>query len=349
MQQLNSDFSTLSFSSSMPQGVIEKQDLPISSPIPIQPNMNMNGSFGNFIPQEEASPYYPSSPMSPVFRQQNNQLQMARQTSLGDQGLGPRNSYQAASPIVHNKRTISPVLNTPISLDGRSSQFSATNSNNQEHHPLASFLPPPPNLDTPDASQQIGRLDNNTGLFLSENDNSQHRSPFVSTQISQGNIIGLNEASLTRERSLSESFLRQPSFGAKSPPPAPASSQILYEDKPSSWNQGPGGFLPAVSSPSNLDRFNNRPPRYAGPSKDAQALLSPRIEMRHAASDGNFNFPSPMPPLASHMSPVASNSQGRFQPHTGSGPIGSPSPSYDAMAQGGPMSGRHSFGSGDML
>ena len=319
----------------------------------------MEGSFQNLLPQSE-SPYYPQSPMSPVFRQQDRPQMLARHQSLGDDsipgGMTPRNNnFVASSPVINSKH-FSPVpLSAPISLDGRSSQFSS--GNNTQQDPLASFLPPPPNLDASfDASQQIGRLDNNnTGLFLSENENQQPKSPFVSTPRSQGNL--LNDTGFSRERSLSSpgpsTYLRQPSFGAKSPLPA-SSNQILYEDKPSSWNEGPGFPPPSMysegpsSSPTNYDRFSSRPPRHSG-SKDAQAILSPRIEMRHAASDGNFNIPAPLP-LAGpgHMSP--NHNQGSFQPQIGGPVIGSPS--FDSSLQGGQgsqMNLRHSLGSMDEL
>jgi len=341
MNQMNSGFSSLSFNSSMSQGVIQKPDVPI----PMSPmSSTMDGSFRSFVPQEEP-PYYPSSPMSPIFHQQNRS-QKSRTQSLGDdyQGMAPRNNF-ASSPVIHSKRTFSPRLNAPISLDGRSSQFS---SGNNQLDPLASFLPPPPNLDAyADASHQIGRLDN-TGLFLSENDN-QPKSPFLSTPRNRGNHF--HDANLNRERALSSPgiYLRQPSFG--SPLPAP-SGQILYEDKPSSWNEGSRFPAPnlynegAMPSPSNYDRFNSRPPRHCG-TKDAQALHSPRIEMRHTTSDGNFNFPSAMP-IASHMSPVANN-HGRSQSNIASGVIGSPSFDSSFQAQAGHLNDRNSFRNVDAL
>jgi len=266
---------------------------------------------------------------------------------MGDesQGMAPRNNF-AASPLIHSKSTFSPLPNGPVSLDVRSSQFS---SGNNQHDPLASFLPPPPNFDaSADASQQIGRLDN-TGLFLHEND-IQPRSPFVSTpRNNRSNTF--QDSGANRERSLSSPgiYLRQPSFGALSPPPAP-SSHILYEDKPTSWNEGIAFPSPTIyreggsSSPSNYDRFNSRPPRHCG-NKDNQVLLSPRNEMRHAASDGNFNFQSAMPPIASHMSPIANN--GRSHPNIASAVIGSPS--FDSSINPGHVNNRNSFGSMDAL
>ena len=97
---------------------------------------------------------------------------------------------------------------------------------------------------------------------------------------------------------------RMPSYN---PPPGASLGQILYEDKPSSYSSGSAFPAPRYredtassqsSSPSNYDRFNSRPPRHGG-------------EMRHAASDGNFNFlPSPPSmPLGSGntMSPAGSS------------------------------------------
>jgi len=345
MQQLNSGFSSLSFPSNMTEEVIQKPNIAMS------PMSTIGESYRNVVPQaQEESSYYPSSPMSPVFRQQNK-TQLARHQSLGGeiQGIAPRNNF-VASPVIHSKHTFSPIF-APISLDARSSQFSGGDN----HHPLPSFLPPPPNLDTSDASQQIGRLDN-TGLFLSESD-KQPKSPFVTTPrtISRGNGNLLNDPGLNRDRAFSSpgpgTYLRQPSFGAKSPPApqATSSNQILYEDKPSSWNDGPGFPASCVynmeghsSSPSNYDRFNSRPPRHCG-TKDTQALLSPRIEMRHAASDGNFNFPPSPMLIASHMSP--NPNQGRFQPHNDATVVDSSS--FDSSFNGGQLHDRHSFGSMD--
>jgi len=321
MHQLNSGFSSLSFPSTMPSGVIQKPAIaPISS--------NLDGSF-----RQEEYPHYPSSPISPAFRQ-TKQPQLARHHSLGGeiQGMAPITSF-SASPATHT----APVLNTPVSLDGRSSQFLA--GNNQQDH-LASFLPPPPNLDVSDSSQQIGRSDN-TGIFLLGRDN-QPQSSFVSPSKGHGNVS--NDAGFNRERSLSSpgTYIGQLSSGAKPPLPA-SSSHILYEDKPSSWNEGSGFPAPALapaiyregiaSSPSNYDRFNSRPPRHSG-TKDNQSLLSSSAEMRHAASDGNFNFQQMMP-VASNMSPNHNQAVG--------------SPSYDSHLPGNQMSDIHSFGNMDTL
>ena len=350
MQQLNSGFTSLSFSSTLSQGAIQKPD---NVPLSPMTYTTMDNSLRSFAPQEDA-PYYPQSPMSPMFRQQNTTPQMARTQSLGEapQWMAPRNTIPAASPGVHDRRTFTPSLNTPVPLDGRSSQFSSGGM--YQNDPLSSFLPPPPNLDT-ESSNQIGRLDQ-AGQYLSENGNQPPASPFVSTPRSLGNIF--NEVGPNRERSLSTpgTYLRQSSFGANGKSPlAPPSNQILYEDKPTSWNEGPGFPHPRmyrednVSSPSSYDRFNHsRPPRHVS-SMETQALLSPRIEMRHAASDGNFNFPSNMPiDAANPMSPIANNNHGHCQPNMASGVIGSPS--FDSTFQGGQINNdRHSFGSMEAL
>lgn len=191
------------------------------------------------------------------------------------------------SPFINEKHTFSPNLNTSVSSVGRSS-------------PLGSFLPPPPQLDTfADASQYIGRFDNtDNGPFLFENDN-QPTSPFALTRRNCSNRVHNEDMNRARSLSLPANHLRQSSFGTMSPPPAP-SGQILYEDKPSSWMEGSG----LMSSPRNFDRFNSRPPRHCG-SSDTQTLISPRVEMRNTASDGNFhNFPSVVP-MFNPMSPVA--------------------------------------------
>eukprot|EP00584_Thalassiosira_punctigera_P012997 CAMPEP_0172555042 /NCGR_PEP_ID=MMETSP1067-20121228/57720_1 /TAXON_ID=265564 ORGANISM="Thalassiosira punctigera, Strain Tpunct2005C2" /NCGR_SAMPLE_ID=MMETSP1067 /ASSEMBLY_ACC=CAM_ASM_000444 /LENGTH=804 /DNA_ID=CAMNT_0013343543 /DNA_START=66 /DNA_END=2480 /DNA_ORIENTATION=+ len=336
MQQINSGFSSVSFTPTISKGVIQKPDVTMS---PM--SSTMKGSLTSFVPQEP--PYYPSSPMTPVFRQQS-MPHMARAQSLGEDiqvGVAPRNNF-AASPVIYSKRTFSPGLNNAPS------QY--LSGNNQHHDSIASFLPPPPNLDASDASHPIGRLDD-PGLFLSDHD-TQPKSPFVGTpRNNRGNAF--QDVVVTRERALSSpgGCLRQPSFGAMPPSPAAPPGQILYEDKPSSWNEGSGFPAPisyresVMPSPSNFDRFNSRPPRHCGVAKDAaQALLSPRVEMRHAASDGNFNFPSAIP--IPRMSPIANN-HGRSQSNIASAVIGSPS--FDSSVQGGNVNDRNSFGSMDGL
>ena len=324
MQQLNSGFSSLSFSSTMSNGVIQKPDLPLSP----------SKSYGrHFAAHEEESPYYPSSPLSPVFGQSYKQ-QLSRHQSSGDDSLGPttRNNYSESS-FIHSKHTFSP------SLDTRSSQFSSVKN---QQDPLPSFPPHPIQLD---ASKEIGRYDH-TGHFLSENDNHP-QSPFSPTN--HGSKI--SDAGLTRERSFSSpgTYFRQPSYRAKSPQSTSA-GQILHEDKPLSWNGGSG--FPATcnrgeansSSPSHYDRFNSRPPRHGSTTKDAQALLSPRIDMRHGLSDGNLNMHYGMTP-PSHMSPIANYNPGRFQ--SPGSVIGSSS--LDSSFQGCRLNDRHSLGSMDTL
>ena len=315
----------------------------------------VGGPYRNFVPQD-VSQNYPSSPMSPVFRQQSTP-EMSRHASSSDnsQGQGRTNNFDS-SP---SKYSHSPVLNTPISLDGRP-------LNNQQHYdPLDSFLPPPPNLDTSSHQQQIGRVDNSNGFFLSENNSIHSRSPFAPSDTigQQGNF----DNNSNRERALSSSGLetyRQPSLlGANnhnnnmSSPQGAPSSQILHEDRPSSWNDGSGFPAPNMfrsegpsSSPSNYDRFNSRPPRHNNinmGTKETQAILSPRIqEIRHAASDGNFTMPSMMP-LTGPVGPMGNNNQGRFQPsqpsynnNMGSGVIGS----GNSQGGGSQFNDRHSFG-----
>lgn len=306
VQHINSGLSSLSFNTTTSQGVIKKPDAPIR--------------ISSVVPQEQ-SPYYPSSPMprSPNIHQQSR--------SVGEfpQAMAPTSNF-TASPFIYEERTFSPSLNTPVSSDGRSSHSSGKN----QHDPLGSFFPPPPpNLETSaDVSQRIGFSDN-TGLFL----DNQPQSPFVSTPRHRSNLDDLN-----RERPLQSpgNYLRQSSLGAVSPPPAPL-GQILYENKPSSWNEGSRVSAPslykeaALPSPSNFDRFNSRPPRHGG-TNDTQALVSPRIEIRHTASDGNFhNFPSAVP-IFNPMSPVAvAHNQGQSQSNIATAAIGSPN--FDSSIQ----------------
>ena len=291
MHQLNTGVSSLSFSSTMSNGVIQKPDLPLS------PSM----SYGrHFVAHEEESPYYPSSPLSPVFG--SNKQQLPWHQSSGDDTLGPtpRNNY-AESSFIHSKHKFSP------SFDTRSSQFSAVNN---QQDPLTSFPPHPIQLD---ASEETGRFDN-TGHFLSENDN-RPQSPFSP----RNHGCKMSDAGLIRERSFSSpgTYFRQPSYGAKSPQSASA-GQILHGDNPLSWNGGSGFPAPSnrgeanSSSPSHYDRFNSRPPRHGSTTKDTQALLSPRIDLRHGLSDGNLNMQYGMT-APSHMSPIANYNPARFQ------------------------------------
>ena len=149
MQQVNSGLSSLSLTPAMPKGVIKKPEAP-----PMSPAMNVNSSFSSFVPREKP-PYYPSSPMSPVFPRQRIP-QMVPAQSLGEDtqgGLAPRNNSFAASPVIHSKHTFSPLNNAPGSSsldDQNSSQYFPANSS-QHQDPLSSYLPPPPNLDASDA------------------------------------------------------------------------------------------------------------------------------------------------------------------------------------------------------
>ena len=69
------------------------------------------------------------------------------------------------------------------------------------------------------------------------------------------------------------------------------------------------------------------------------------MNLRHAASDGNFNVPVTMP-LANHMSPIPNTTYGRYQQVNS---VGFSSSSFDSSVQGGgQMNDRQSFGSGSM-
>jgi len=285
-------------------------------------------SYGrHFVAHEEESPYYPTSPLSPVFSQSNMQ-QLTWHQSSGDDSLGP-------TPFIHSK---SPSAHTHSSLDSMPSQFPAVKI---QQDPYRSFLPPPIQLDT---SEEIGCCDN-SGRFLSENDN-QPQSPFPPRN--HGSMM--NDAGLARERSFSSPGInfRPHSYGAKSPLSAPP-GHILYEDKPLSWNGGSGFPAPSAhmeasaSSPSHYDRFNSRPPRHGSTTKDTQALLSPRVDMRHGFSDGNFNMQYGM--SAASMSPIAKNNHGRFQ--SPGSVIGSSS--FDSSVQGILVNDRQSLGNMETL
>jgi hypothetical protein len=313
----------------MSSGIIQKPDLPISPSMP-------NG--GNFVaPHEELSPHCPI-PLSPGFSKSNKQ-QLAWYQSYDSANLGttPRNNF-AESSVNHSINSFSSNANTHLSLGGRSSQFQ-TAKNQQDS--LTSFLPPPIQLD---ASEEIGRFDSSVH-FLSENGN-QPQSPFPPRN--HGSII--NDAGMTRERSFSSpgNYFQQQSYGAKSPLSSSA-GQILYENEPLSWNGGSG--LPAPgnhivinsSSPSQYDRFTSRPPRHGSVTRDTQAILSPRVDMRQGLSDGNFNVSYGMP--ATSLSPIANINPGRFQsPASVTG-----SSSFDSSLQGGRLKDRHSSGSMDTL
>jgi hypothetical protein len=328
IQQLNVGFSSLTFPSTMSSGIIHKPDLTM-------PHSISNG--GNFVAHKELSPHCPTQ-LSPVFGQYNKQ-QLPWHQSSGNDSLGstPRNSF-AESSFSHSSHSFSSNSNTHLSLDKRSSHFPTAKSQQDE---LTSLLPPPIQLD---ASDEIGRFDNSFH-FLSENGN-QPQSPF--SPRNHGSII--NEAGMTRERSFSSpgTYFQQQSYGTKSPLPSSA-GQILYEDEPLSWNGGSGLPAPSnhietnTSSPCHYDRFSSRPPRHGSITKDTQALLSPRIDMRHGLSDGNFNLPSGMP--VASMSPIANNNHGRFQsPASVAG-----SSSFDSSIQGGRLKDLHPSESMDTL
>jgi hypothetical protein len=306
-------------------GIIQKPDLqmPPSSP-----------HGGNFVAShEEISPHRPM-PLSPNFGQSNKQ-QLAWHQSYGSDNLGttPRNNFSESS-FNHSINSFSFHSNTHLPLDGRSSQFpKVTNQQDQ----LTSFLPPPIQLD--------GTFDSSGRHFLPENGN-QSQSPFPPRN--HGSIS--NDAGMTRQRSFSSpgNYFQHKSYGAKSPLSSSA-DQILYEDEPLSWDGGSG--LPApcnhietvTSSSSQYDGLNSRPPRHGSITKDTQAILSPRIDMRHGLSDGNFNNISYGMPAS--LSPIANINPGRFQ--SPASVIGSSS--FDSSVQGGRLKDRHSSGSMDTL
>lgn len=332
MQQLNSGMSSLCFSSTMSNGGGQNADVSMSSGIPY------------FAHRQGESPYHP---MSPAFRQQDapplawHSLSSDSSSSQG----APRNN-NLASPVIYSKNSFAPMMNTPVSSDGRSSLFS---EGTNQLDPFVSFLPPPPNLERSDSSQHVGRLDQ-IGVHPSVN-HIQPTSPFLSSP--KRTVLMSNVASNDMETSFSSpgNYLRQPCYVPKSSP-TPPSSQILYEDKPSTWNGSndfpvKGSYREGMaSSPSTYERFNSRPPRHCG-TKDTQALLSPRVNLRHAASDGNFNAPFMMP-LVSHTSPITDTGNGRY--HYVGGSAGFSSSSFDSALQGGgQLNDRHSFGSMDTL
>ena len=353
MQEIDSGFSSLSFSSTMSRGVPQKSNLSPLSPV----SSTLDSTFQNA--------FCPSSPMSPVIRH-GNKSQFSQQSSY-DYGQGSAQRNSVASPIINSGRNFSPVIgtHTPRSVDGRSFQFS---SGNNQLDPLSTFLPPPPNLDGTDiAKGSIDRSDN-PGFFLTGDGNAlqpsmgsqglglgsdqEPRSPFVSTPTKHANTF--NGGNSNRDRSFSSPGPNyQLPLGMKSPSQS-SSNQILYEDRPSSWNEGSGFPAPsiyradaALSPGSYNDRYNSsRPPRHGGTKgpSDMQGLNSPTKYGRQSISDGNFNFPSPMsnaPP--GHMNPIGNNNNHMRSQSHGAG-IGSPS--FDSSAQGGHFSNRNSFGSG---
>jgi len=305
---------------------IGSDNIPLSSSISMNPTIG--GPYRNSMPQD-SSQYHPASP----GHRQHSQPQLNRHNfGVGQVGQRPtqhnnNNNYTPASPAGMNT-----FLNTPISLDGRPTT--------QVNDPLASF----PSIDKPDGLQDFGSLDN-ISQFLAENASRQSNPSLFAPGTPSGSRQGnpLNDAGSLdngrRDRALSSpgppSYLSQPSFGSTNTPQT-RQSQILYEDKSSSYDNR-GSNFPG----SNVYRSDgieaspsiNRPPLHRGGTNEA--LLTPRVEMRHAASDGNINNPS-MVPL--NMSPMSNNHPGRFPPNNmGSGVIGG--------SQGsGQFNDRHSFG-----
>ena len=221
-----------------------------------------DGSFINFLRQDShhSNTFCPSSPQSPVIRQQNVQPQFVRNSSSysdDSQGIGSRG--QAASPII-NQSCFSPLGATNnFSIDARSSRSYSGDS----------LLPPPPNLDS------------SVDSFRQDND-----PPFTSTPTKPGLPLSGGNANRDRSYSSPNTNLRQLPIGARSPLP-PSNQQASFENKvSSSWNEGPGFPSPNVyksvtqSNPGAPgDRFSSRPPRY-GVNKD----ISPQGD--------NFNLSS---------------------------------------------------------
>ena len=222
-----------------------------------------DGSFMNFLRQDSHSStnFCPSSPLSPVIRQQNGQPQLVRHNSSysdDSQGIGSRG--QAASPII-NQSCFSPVgAPNNFAIDARSSRsYSGDN-----------LLPPPPNLDS--SVDSFRQFDNDP--------------PFATTPTKPG--LPPSGGNVNRDRSYSSpnTNLRQLPIGARSPLP-PSNQQALFENKvSSSWNEGPGFPSPNVYRSDTMsnpiapgDRFSSRPPRY-GVNKE----ISPRGD--------NFNLSS---------------------------------------------------------
>jgi len=363
MQEIDTGFSSITFSSTMTKGVSQNPDFPPLSPV-----------SSNFDSNSFRTSFSPTSPVSPVIRREYNRPQFARHSSFGDDSHGLGTGKVHASPVVNSGHaTFSPVIgsHTPISLDARSSQFSA-GSNQLDPH-SAAFLPPPPNLDGNDVSKGIARSDN-SGSFLSNNEyglnpllgpgyNLDQDPPSHYSSIPKKHSSTFNTESVTsRDRSFSSpgpSF-RQIPYGAKSPA-ASSSNQTLYEDRPyedslsSSWNEGSGFPAPIIyrtdstlSPRGTYDRFSLRPPRHGGVKNhsDMQGLLSPTNFGRPNSSDGGYNFSIMSGGAGEHnMSPVCRNSNHiRSQSH---GVFVSSATSFDASTKGGQANNNcHAFGSG---
>ena len=353
MQQVNTGFSSLSFgTSSMPNvGGNNNNNMSISSQHnQMPPQGMMDGSYRNFVPRDR-SQSYTASPMSPAFSQTSSQPQLNVSTNLGSNNQGGMTSTFASSSGGH--MSVDPVLNTPISLDGRPLQQMNTNS---------SFMPSQPSLNT-DGANQIGQL-GHTGMFLlNDNDNNRHPPNTIGSNTPrslQGSM--LTDDGMGRERSFSSPgnvTYNQQSVGNNnnlSSPQGPT-RQILYENRPISWNnQGSGVPAPSVYRPEGTALVSpsnySRPPRHGG-AKENDAIPSHGGAIRHASSDGNFNMSSGMIPMAGNMNPMVANNIGYFP--QGSGALaGSPNAIHkmaNNIIHGAPLNpnDRPRFGSMDAL
>ena len=290
-QNMNSGFSSLSFSST----------------IGIMPDSAHSSYNRQLISNDDELPYFTSlsSQQSSVYNNQSSNQQIL----YDSQGSTLRNSFTKSLPSPEqSKSSFSP------NVQNTYSQFQAPAT--QQQDPFTSFLSRPIQLD---ASDEINQY-NNSSNYLSNNDSQQQQqqqSPFSSRN--HGGMM--SDAAITRERSYSSpgTYLRQPSYGAKSPPSS-STDHILYEDKPSSWDEGPGfpGHTTHMDTNSaSYDRFNSRPPRH-GSTQDSHTIgRSPHNVMRHDVPDGNFNstgnlnMPSGMP-TTGNMNSIENNSQGIF-------------------------------------
>ena len=312
MQHTNSGFSSLSFSSMMSNG-----RMPDSAP----------SSYNRqLISNDDESPYFTSSTsqQSSVYNNQSSNQQIP----YDSQGSTLRNSFaESLQSPEQSKNSFSP------NVQNTYSQFQAPATHQQD--PFTSFLSRPIQLD---ASDEINRY-NNSGNYLTNNDSQQQHSLFSSRD--HGGMM--TDAAITRERSYSSpgTYLRQPSYGAKSPPSS-STDHILYEDKPSSWDENSGfpGHTTHMENSASYDRFNSRPPRH-GSTQDSQSIVhSPHIVMRHDVPDGNFNstgnlnMPHGMPSTG-NMNSIENNSQGIFGSAV----------SFDSSVQG----NRRSMGNMDTL
>lgn len=270
VQELNSSFSAMSFGSTMSGEAVRKPDITLSSV-----SSSPDASFRNFLRQDSnhSNTFCPSSPISPVVRQQGRLPQLVRHSSYSDdsQGLGSQQSGYSPVGMHTFARSFSGdgLLPPPPNLD---SNFDITTQ--YQDAPQSPFVTKPSKPENPFSEVNINR-------------DRSYSSPGSVRQLPIGSKSPLPPSNqVLFENKISSSWNEGPGF------PSPH----IYKGDSMSTSAAPG------------DRFSCRPPRYGGNRE-----VSPRADPRsNLSSEGAFNFP-PQTNYSNQSSPAPNPNHMRSQ------------------------------------